>query len=172
MISKMRKQAEKGFTLIELMIVVAIIGILAAVAIPAFLNYMAKSKASEVNENLHTIGKNADHYYLTNGQTAPSAPMTPAAGHCCGGGGSSNKCATTSADWTGAGNPWVDIDFALNKEHQYAYVYTSNAADFQAGAQGDINCDGVLANFTLDYAVDGELGMVAQGGIVGVNPKE
>ena len=54
MLMKLRKK-DKGFTLIELMIVVAIIGILAAIAIPNFLRYQAKTKQSEAKTNLGSI---------------------------------------------------------------------------------------------------------------------
>ncbi len=53
---------KKGFTLIELMIVVAIIGILAAIAIPNFLSYQCKSKQSEAKTNLGAIANSEESY--------------------------------------------------------------------------------------------------------------
>jgi type IV pilus assembly protein PilA len=57
---------KKGFTLIELMIVVAIIGILAAIAIPNFLKFQAKSKQSEAKTNLKAIYTAETSYYGEN----------------------------------------------------------------------------------------------------------
>ncbi len=54
---------KEGFTLIELMIVVAIIGILAAIAIPAFVNYVKRAKTSEASSNLKAMFQGAAAYY-------------------------------------------------------------------------------------------------------------
>ncbi|WP_397536190.1 prepilin-type N-terminal cleavage/methylation domain-containing protein [Roseateles sp.] len=53
-----KKRAQQGFTLIELMIVVAIIGILAAVALPAYQDYTTKSKVSEAAQLISVAKKN------------------------------------------------------------------------------------------------------------------
>ena len=65
------KQSQKGFTLIELMIVVAIIGILAAIAIPAYQDYTIRSQASE-GMSLASGAKTAVAEFYTNTGSWPS----------------------------------------------------------------------------------------------------
>ncbi|RLB07887.1 MAG: hypothetical protein DRG50_01470 [Deltaproteobacteria bacterium] len=66
---------KKGFTLIELMIVVAIVGILAAIAIPAYLDYTVKAKMSEVTSALDALGQAASEYHASLGHFPPMLLM-------------------------------------------------------------------------------------------------
>ena len=63
-------KSSKGFTLVEIMIVVVIIGLLAAMAIPAFQKVRASSQDKAVLNNLRQLGSAADQYFLENGVSA------------------------------------------------------------------------------------------------------
>lgn len=89
----MKAQMQKGFTLIELMIVVAIIGILAAIAIPAYQDYVAKSKATAALADI-AGGKTQYELLATEGTTQTLALVGLAA--------SSGNCETISVTATAA----------------------------------------------------------------------
>jgi prepilin-type N-terminal cleavage/methylation domain-containing protein len=64
---KDQMMSKRGFTLIELMIVVAIIGVLAAIAIPAYQDYVKRGKMSEVLYTMDAIATGATEYYSSMG---------------------------------------------------------------------------------------------------------
>jgi len=168
-----------GFTLIELMIVVAIIGILAAVAIPAFMKYIRRSKTTEATMNLRKLYDSSVSYYNEEhalrggGITARMFPSTigstPAAKAC--NGGTSQKNAPSATTWSAA--TWQGLNFAVDDPFYYQYSYTSagtgNASQFTAAANGDLDCDGTFSTFervgTVDAAnnVNGGAGLFMAG---------
>ena len=137
-------QNRKGFTLIELMIVVAIIGILAAVAVPGFMKYIKDSKTTEAKSNLKAIAEGASSFYQTEHTLSTGTVYTrefPNATHC--------KSAATGVTCVGVANvpgttipsagtksaldltaePWKSLNFAVTAPVYYTYSYKGTASD-------------------------------------------
>ena len=135
-------KSKKGFTLIELMIVVAIIGILAAIAIPNFLKFQAKSKQSEAKTNLKGVYTAETGYFGENnaygnfttvnwepvGQSRYNYTLNGAAGNTAG--------THEGTDVSGAGLTGIAWDLS-----GVTYTNGFTATAFTAGAIGNVDND-------------------------------
>ena len=142
----MTKRRE-GFTLIELMIVVAIIGILAAIAIPNFLKFQLRSKTGEAKANLAAI-RTAEEGYFSEYGIYVGTVKTPAV-----------VPNNQKQLWPAPVIPAVGFDqMGWSPEGEVFFVYqavvgapgttgATGAGAFTAQAQGDLDADGTNSNF-------------------------
>ena len=155
----MKKTNRKGFTLIELMIVVAIIGILAAIAIPNFIRYQLRSKTTEAKVVLGGIKTSEESFRAEyDNYVAATADGNTAVG-------------TTKAPWLGRGCA-TNCSRLLNANcvefacmgyepsgqvyYEYAVEIVTSApgvaAEFSAGASADLDGDGTQGGFLYGTA--------------------
>jgi len=109
----MKQSVQKGFTLIELMIVVAIIGILAALAIPAYSDYTIKAKISEAASLTGAMKTAVEVYYSENGSLPVIADLQ-AADTAAGGTGDEYAALGVSSQFTAKYASSVLLDAAIN----------------------------------------------------------
>ena len=163
-----RLRDSKGFTLIELMIVVAIIGILAAVAVPAFMKYMKRSRTTEAPPNLKKIFDGAKGYFESGSkadragnpiavQFPTTAALNPSTA-CCG--TTSGKC--VGSDWeTNLTSPKVGFEISDPQYLRYRFDSTLGTAPaFTDGAHADLDCDGINSTYERTATVDTQLRVV------------
>ena len=131
------------------MIVVVIIGILAAVAIPAFMASSRKAKTSEAMLQLNRLGKGAKSYHNAQ-NTFPQGTAAPLPGVNGGACTSAGKKFAVDSTWADD-STWVSLGFEVAEPNLFTYHYTSADRNLAtAEAVGDLDCDGVLITYTLE----------------------
>jgi type IV pilus assembly protein PilA len=153
----MLRRRTKGFTLIELMIVVAIIGILAAVAIPAFLKYIKKSKTAEAGLNLRKVYDGEVTYYQEE-KVNPDGSVIPKQFVGCVLTPSGQPIMDKrTGDWNLEG--WKAIKFGSDSPVQFGYVvYAENTGTesvFTAEAYGDLDGNSTTSLFRRGARISG-----------------
>jgi len=127
---------------------IAAVGVLSAVAIPAFMDYMKRSKKTEAALQLNKLAKNAKRAYSeTSSFPTGSAPLTPPQ-PCCG--QRNNHCPAVPEQYA-ASPVWRALDFQIDEPtlFQYSYSASADGQSFVATAVGDLDCDGVFITYEL-----------------------
>jgi prepilin-type N-terminal cleavage/methylation domain-containing protein len=156
----MRLRSTQGFTLIELMIVVAILGVLSAVAIPSFALYIKRSKTAEVGANLDSMFKSAASYYTS--ERGDRGQVSSVAGHCTVDDahpspampGASKQAFIADASFAGLGYSIGDmVYFSYGLVVRTGTGACDNASSqvevYTFFANGDLDGDGIQSNFEL-----------------------
>ena len=139
----LKHSAHRGFTLIELMIVVAIIGILAAVAIPMFMDSMKKATNTEAKTQLNKLSKSAKEAYIRDGGFVVAVlPSTPSTNCCTQNDGGKKKCAAVATDWAA----WQAVDFQMDEPFYFQYSYVARpGTSMSATALGNSTATGTTS---------------------------
>ena len=139
-----------GMVISILWLLMFLIGIVAAISIPMFMDSMKVSKRSDAEIQLQKIGRRAVEEYTINATFPPAAaPLTPAVDCCTQNAGGRRKCADSFAGWAAPG--WRALDFAVDHESyfQYSYEPLDGGTAFVARAVGDLDCDGTTVTWEL-----------------------
>ncbi|MAG31810.1 MAG: hypothetical protein CL908_13055 [Deltaproteobacteria bacterium] len=160
-----------GFTLIELMIVVAIVGVLASIAIPSFQNYQLTAKRAEAFANLSAIGKAQKAYFAEfNDFVAIAAEPSGALGGAplpTKRDGTSIDAAFADIGWVPEGDVFFDYDTATAGD-PLAGGCTCTEGCFTASAYGNLDGDAALS--VLVYAHPDVAGDFCGSGLLNQSP--